>query len=51
MRADGLNVFSLLAKPIQEILKDIGFSEPTEPQRRALPLVLKGADLLLVIVG
>ncbi len=41
-------VFHLLAKPVQDLLDDLGLSEPTEPQQRALPLVLQGENLLLV---
>ncbi|MCW4052482.1 MAG: DEAD/DEAH box helicase, partial [Candidatus Bathyarchaeota archaeon] len=41
-------VFNLLAKPIQDLLSDLGFSEPTEPQKKAFPLVLQGENLLLI---
>lgn len=41
-------VFKLLAKPIQDILKELGLSEPTEPQVKAIPFVLKGKNVLLV---
>ena len=41
-------VFNLLAKPIQDLLNDLGFSEPTEPQQKAFPLVLQGENLLLI---
>ncbi len=43
-----IQVFSLLAQPIQNILKEIGFSKPTEPQIEAIPRVLKGCNILLV---
>ena len=41
-------VFKLLAKPIQDILEKLGLSEPTEPQVKAIPFVLKGKNILLV---
>jgi len=41
-------VFKLLAKPIQDILEELGLSEPTEPQVKAIPFVLKGKNILLV---
>lgn len=42
------SVFSLLAKPIQEAVKERGFSKPTEPQKKAIPLILKGKNVLLI---
>ncbi|MEM3737071.1 MAG: DEAD/DEAH box helicase [Candidatus Bathyarchaeia archaeon] len=42
------NVFTLLAKPLQEAVKERGFSVPTEPQRRAIPLILEGKNVLLI---
>ena len=40
--------FSLLARRIQSALTELGFSEPTEPQRKAIPLILKGENILLI---
>jgi len=40
--------FSLLARRIQSALTELGFSEPTGPQRRAIPLILKGENILLI---
>ncbi|MDH7564563.1 MAG: DEAD/DEAH box helicase, partial [Candidatus Bathyarchaeota archaeon] len=42
------NVFKLLAKPIQEGLKEQGFLEPTLPQAMAIPHVLEGENVLLI---
>ena len=42
------SVFDLLAKPIQEALVETGFSAPTEPQIKAIPLILAGKNVLLV---
>jgi ATP-dependent Lhr-like helicase len=40
--------FSMLAKPIRDAVREKGFFEPTEPQRNAIPLILKGKNLLLI---
>ncbi len=40
--------FKLLSKPLQEALDRMGFKEPTEPQRRAIPLILRGENVLLI---
>jgi ATP-dependent Lhr-like helicase len=37
-----------LAKPIQDVLEELGISKPTEPQVKAIPFVLKGENILLV---
>ena len=42
------SVFSLLAKPIQEAVRERGFSNPTEPQKKAIPLILEGKNVLLI---
>lgn len=42
------NVFSLLCRPVRRLLEDRGFTEPTEPQRRIIPLILGGKNVLLI---
>jgi len=42
------DVFSLLARPIQEGLMELGFSRPTLPQVLAIPHVLAGENVLLI---
>jgi ATP-dependent Lhr-like helicase len=42
------NVYDLLETPVQEALANLGFSEPTLPQVKAVPLVLKGENVLLI---
>ena len=42
------NAFSLLCKPIRRLLEERGFREPTEPQQRAIPLILEGKNVLLI---
>lgn len=43
-----LNAFAMLAKPIQEALAKRGFKQPTEPQEKAIPLILQGRNLLII---
>jgi ATP-dependent Lhr-like helicase len=43
-----LNVFSLFIKPIQEAIKERRFSFPTEAQKKAIPLILQGKNILLI---
>jgi ATP-dependent Lhr-like helicase len=38
----------MLAKPIQEALARRGFKQPTEPQEKAIPLILQGRNLLII---
>jgi len=42
------SVFSLLEKPVRKALIELGFSEPTLPQVKAIPLILKGENVLLI---
>ncbi|MCK4320048.1 hypothetical protein KAW11_00390 [Candidatus Bathyarchaeota archaeon] len=35
------NVFDLLAKPVRNALTQLGFSEPTAPQVKAIPAILR----------
>ena len=42
------NVFSKLVRPLREAIKDRGFSNPTEPQAQAIPLILEGNNVLLI---
>ena len=42
------SVFSLLAQPVRKALVHLGFAEPTAPQIEAIPVVLKGENVLLI---
>ena len=42
------SVFELLAKPVRTALAELGFAEPTLPQKLAVPIVLTGENVLLV---
>lgn len=38
--------FSQLSEPLRKALKDLGFSQPTPIQKEAIPLALKGYDVM-----
>ena len=40
--------FDLLSEDVRRGLVSLGFSEPTEPQERAIPLILSGRSVLIV---
>lgn len=42
------NIFSTFAKPLQRAIRDKGFLSPTDPQVKAIPLILEGKNVLLV---
>jgi len=42
------NVFNILALPVRKALSELGFFEPTMPQVRAVPSILKGENVLLI---
>ena len=41
-------VFNQLAKPIRDSLSELGFTEPTLPEKMAIPHVAKGENVLLI---
>ncbi len=42
------NAFDLLVKPVRRLIKQRGFSKPTEPQEKAIPKILEGKNVLLI---
>ena len=44
----GATIFNLLAKPVREVLRDLGFREPTLPQELAISPILAGENVLLI---
>jgi len=42
------STFDMLAKPIRDALFDLGFQTPTQPQRLAIPRIVKGGNVLLI---
>ena len=42
------NAFSQLCRPVRRLIEERGFEEPTEPQRKLIPLILEGKDVLLI---
>ena len=42
------NVFDQLVKPVRRLIEEKGFPKPTEPQEKAIPLILEGKNVLLI---
>jgi len=42
------NAFDLLVKPVRRLIEHRGFSKPTEPQEKTIPLILEGKNVLLI---
>ncbi|MDD3318210.1 MAG: ATP-dependent helicase, partial [Methanosarcina sp.] len=42
------NIFNTFDPKIQEALKTLGFTKPTEPQERSFPHILDGKHTLLI---
>ncbi|MEM2104523.1 MAG: DEAD/DEAH box helicase [Candidatus Bathyarchaeia archaeon] len=40
--------FDLLVKPVRRLVEQKGFSKPTEPQEKTIPLILEGKNVLLI---
>lgn len=45
---ESFSVFSLLAEPVRKALSSLEFFEPTVPQVKAIPFILRGENVLLV---
>ncbi len=42
------NAFDVLVKPVRKLIKQRGFSRPTEPQEKTIPRILEGKNVLLI---
>jgi len=42
------DVFSLLARPVLDAVRERGFAAPTEPQAEAIPRIIDGENVLLI---
>jgi ATP-dependent Lhr-like helicase len=42
------NAFSQLCRPVRRLIQEKGFEKPTEPQRKLIPIILEGKDVLLI---
>jgi ATP-dependent Lhr-like helicase len=42
------NAFDMLVKPVRRLIKQRGFSKPTEPQEKTVPRILEGKNVLLI---
>lgn len=41
------NAFDMLVKPVRKLVQQRGFSSPTEPQKKTIPKILEGKNVLL----
>ncbi|MEM2738207.1 MAG: DEAD/DEAH box helicase [Candidatus Bathyarchaeia archaeon] len=48
MKEQPRNAFDLLVKPVRRLIEQRGFSKPTEPQEKIIPLILEGKTVLLI---
>ncbi|MBX5321655.1 MAG: DEAD/DEAH box helicase [Candidatus Bathyarchaeota archaeon] len=48
MKESPKNAFDLLVKPVRRLIEQRGFSKPTEPQEKTIPLILEGKNVLLI---
>ncbi|MCS7124743.1 MAG: DEAD/DEAH box helicase [Candidatus Bathyarchaeota archaeon] len=48
MKEQSKNAFDLLVKPVRRLIEQRGFSKPTEPQEKTIPLILEGKNVLLI---
>jgi hypothetical protein len=48
LQKESESVFDALAQPVRASLLDLGFRRPTQPQRLAIPHILRGKNVLLV---
>ena len=48
MKAKPENVFNLFVKPVRRLVEQRGFRIPTKPQRKTIPRILEGKNVLLI---
>jgi ATP-dependent Lhr-like helicase len=48
LKESSKNAFDLLVKPVRRLIEQRGFSKPTEPQEKTIPLILEGKNVLLI---
>ncbi len=48
MKEQPKSAFDLLVKPVRRLIEQRGFSKPTEPQEKTIPLILEGKNVLLI---
>ncbi len=42
------NAFQLLVKPVRRLVEQKGFTKPTEPQQKTIPVILQGKNVLVI---
>jgi len=48
LKAESENVFNQFVKPIRRLVEQRGFQIPTEPQKKTIPKILEGKNVLLI---
>lgn len=48
METESENVFAHFVKPVRRLVEERGFETPTEPQKKAIPRILAGKNVLLI---
>lgn len=48
MEAEPKNIFTQFVKPVRRLVEERGFQTPTEPQKKAIPKILEGKNVLLI---
>jgi len=48
LQAEQENIFNLFVKPIRRLVEQRGFQTPTEPQKKTIPKILEGKNVLLI---
>jgi len=48
LQAEAETVFDLFVKPVRRLVEQRGFRTPTEPQRKTIPRILDGQNVLLI---
>lgn len=48
MEATSESVFAQFVKPVRRLVEERGFQSPTEPQKKAIPKILEGKNVLLI---
>ena len=43
-----MNAFEMLVKPVRRLIEMSGFEAPTDPQEKAIPIILEGKNVLLI---
>ncbi len=48
LKPEAANIFNEFVKPIRRLIEQKGFQNPTEPQKKTIPKILEGKNVLLI---